>query len=165
MDKKVYGVVNPKKLDYFLATVFALVAIAAIWIAEWVLKTNIYEQMKLCFELVKKALCFDLADANYVAILLSSIVFYGGCLGSLVLLLGSIFKKRARVLPAVFATLVASFASMIEILFVSVFANRLQVSISGVFATGLAILLGVLMILTYQKSHTQFQKVEVHSEY
>lgn len=150
MKRRLYGVLDPKKLDYLFSILLALLAASALWVGIWIAATGSHESAKLAFELFGNALKFDLSSANYWVILLQSVIIYGGLATALVMLLLALFKKKFRATLGGFAVAFAALAIALETGFVAVYANALESEVIGVFAVVLAILVMVTFVYVYK---------------
>lgn len=150
MKKMQYGVVNPKKLDYLLSMVLSIIAVSALWIGLWITLTQTIENAVSVLELMKKAFAFDLADVNYLVILIQSIIIYGTCSAFVTMLLIAIIKRRGRTVPGILSVLFGGLFFALEIGFLSEYANQLSVGVDGIYAIILGILAIALFIFIYK---------------
>ena len=150
MKKAQYGVVNPKKLDYMFALVMSIIAVGALWTGIWITASQTLETAREVLELTKKAFLFDLADIKYLVILFQSIAIYCTCVAFLTMLVLAIAKKKWRVIPGVVSILFAGFALTLAFGFLSIYANQLNVGVTGLFAVVLGALFVLLFVLIYK---------------
>ena len=137
--KKVYGITNPKKIDYMFSILIAFVAITALWVGIWIASTNSYESAELSFGLFEKAITFNLSETNYWLVLAQSVVLYGGFASALALLILTLVRKKFRAVLGAFAVAFAGPAIALEMGFVGIYANQAESQVVGVFAIVLAI--------------------------
>ena len=150
--KKVYGITNPKKIDYLFSMLVALVAVTALWVGIWIAATKSFENANLSFDFFEKAIKFDLNDANYMIVLLQSSVLYGGFAYALAMLVLALAKKKFRAIWGAFGIALAGLTISLEIGFVNVYANQTVSQVAGVFAVVLAILCIATAVFTYSMS-------------
>lgn len=144
MEEKMYGVVKPKKVDFMLAFVVALVTLTALWIGIWVAASKSYDYANQSLDFVARSFKFDFADTNYWLVLVESVALYSSVCYFVCLTVLAIIRKKMRVLSGGFAVLIAGFAIVYGLGFFGGYANKTDVS--GVFIVFLTIMLLALLM-------------------
>ena len=145
MSKKQYGVTKPKSLDYFLAAIFALVAVSAIWISIWVTATKTYSDGLNALGNFVKALSFNFVGADWLLVF-EGFVIYAGIVSALVICVAMLCRKKYKAIPGIVSLLISGVAISICIAF---FAEYINVAISGAFLVFLAMFMLAMLFVTY----------------
>ncbi len=126
MKNKQYGILNPKSLDYLLATIFSLVAVCAVWLGCWITLTKNYVVALEVIDNFVKAVIFDIYSGANLLIALQSVVLYGGFALVFILCLFMICKRKFSSFAGLIAILVSTVAFTFGIGFIGVlFINEI----------------------------------------
>lgn len=138
---KMYGVKEPKLLDYLLAAVIALISVSALLVGIWVTAAKAWDPANAALASFVDALKFNF-QGNLAGVLAAqSVLIYGGFALAICLCIKVICQKAYRAIPGVVAIAIAGCALALGIGF---FANAIG-AMSGVFVVALALMLLVLM--------------------
>ena len=146
---KQYGVLDPKRIDYFFALNLCLIAFGSLWTGIWIATTKTQLVAVEVLKILLNALTFNLMGANFLQILACSVLFYGGMALAVVLLVVSIVMKRYRAIPGNVALMFTAGLVPAELAFMFAYANVEMVGVSGVFA----VVLGIIALATLLLCH------------
>lgn len=136
-NKKMYGIVNPRSLDYFLSFVSALISLSALWTAIWVSTTGSFSSFEAVLDILSRAItCSFGGDVLITIIGMWLYIGIFSCVSLLVLLL---VGRNHRAIVGVVSMLMSVFAIALQLSFFAVYI----LAFSGIYAA----VLGFLMLL------------------
>lgn len=136
-NKKMYGIVNPRSLDYFLSFVSALISLSALWTAIWVSTTGSFSSFETVLSILSRAITCSFGGDVLITII--GMWLYIGILSSLLLLVLLLVGRNHRAIVGVVSMLMSVFAIALQLSFFAVYI----LAFSGIYAA----VLGFLMLL------------------
>lgn len=136
-NRKMYGVVNPRSLDYFLSFVSALLSLSALWTAVWVSASGTFSSFETVLDILVRAITCSFGGDVLVTII--GMWLYIGILSSLFLLVLLLIGKNRKAIVGVISMIMSVFAIALQLSFFAVYI----LAFSGLYAA----VLGFLMFL------------------
>ena len=145
MSSRIYGVKEPKLVDYLLAAVMTVVSISALLVGIWITVVKSWDPAILSLQNFVDAITFRFQNGVSAILAAESILIYGGFLAALALCLKILCSKEWRAIPGVIATAISGCVLALGVAF---FANFVELAGFSVFAVALALLMFALAYIT-----------------
>ena len=145
-ERKQYGGLKPKSLDFMLAIMFAIVSVSALWIGIWVAGSGSQSLASEALGYTARAFAGNFVGAYSWLVVVESVLLYGAIIGCCVLAVFEMARKKFKALAGLVALVLFAVSLALQLSFVVVY---LFSEVSGLLSVFLMVFMVCELYVAY----------------